>query len=507
MKRKLLFSLLAVFLFATTLIFNSSVSKASFEPTQTARPNIVLILADDLDEATSPYWEAMPKTAALLRDKGMRFTDAFAPTPICCPARSTILTGKYGHNTGILTNGGEFGGWATFRANGNEQKTIAVYLQNAGYKTALIGKYLNGIEQQPTYIPPGWSEWYAFVDNISYTGYNYKMNQNGTIVQYGNADNDYATDVVANRAVDVINRAEADDSRPFFLYVSPTAPHLPLPPARRHENNPYRNALSPRTPNYNEADLSDKSSWLQISGEDRAEQVNTWNDLDYRNRMGSLYALDDLVEKIVNTLQAKGELENTVIVFTSDNGYNLGAHRLIHKMAPYEESIRVPLVIRGPGISPSVERRMALETDFAPTLLELAEVSIPTDMDGRSLVPILRRTFVTNWRSDFLVQYITGGAANGVGAELPPGFFIIGTDQEIPTYRALRTKDYTFIEWYDREQLDRLHEYELYNLRNDPYQLNNLISTPQGKIQYRNLVDQLTNRMNQLSDCAGSNCQ
>lgn len=477
------------------------------------RPNIIFILADDLDIATSPIWGAMPNAARLLRDQGITFTNAFAPTPICCPARASVLTGKYGHNTGILNNAGDFGGWETFVRNGNEQRTIALYLQRAGYKTGFVGKYLNGIENDPLHIPPGWSEWNAFVDNLSYTGYNYKMNENGTIVQYGETESDYNTDVVRNKAIEFINRAEQTDAQPFFLYVAPTAPHFPLPPAPRHQNNPYANAFSPRKLNYNEADISDKASWLRNSGDARADIVNFWNDYDYRKRMGSLYALDEAIAAIYQTLANRGEIENTIIVFTSDNGYNLGAHRLIHKMAPYEESIRIPLVVAGRGIAPRSESKMALQIDFAPTFLQLAGVAIPNDtsgqdfMDGQSLVPLLRNQNVVNWRSEAVLQYLSGGETNSVQAETPPGFNSLISTQDVPTYRALRTTNYTYIEWYSNEEFPNFHEPELYNLARDPFQLDNLLSTPAGRWQNRELAKQLKTRMNQLVVCKGNSCR
>ncbi len=210
------------------------------------RPNFVFVLADDLDQTTSPYWEAMPYTASLIRDKGMTFTNGFAPTPICCPARGTILTGKYGHNTGVLTNAGDVGGWATFAANGNEEKTFARYLHDTGYDTALVGKYMNGIDDDPTHIPPGWSEWYGSVDNFFYTGYNYALNENGTIVDYGGPENpaNYSTDVVAAKSTDFIRRAAAGDE-PFFLYAASTAPPFRCPrphgmPTTRSPTTPHR---------------------------------------------------------------------------------------------------------------------------------------------------------------------------------------------------------------------------------------------------------------------------
>ncbi|MEW6777512.1 MAG: sulfatase [Bdellovibrionota bacterium] len=487
-------------------------------PHASAAPNIVFILADDLDSVNSQYWEKatsqgaddpLKKTKALLKSQGMTFVNAFAPTPICCPARSTILTGKLGHNTGVLTNGGDYGGWATFAANGNEEKTFAVWLQNAGYKTALIGKYMNGLDAEPYHIPPGWSEWYGFVGPHvwEYTGYNYDVNENGTINHYGLSAEDYSTDYVSRQAVDFIRRAEANDSQPFMLYVAPTAPHLPLPPAPRHSNNPYSNASPPSPPNYQEADLSDKSAWLRLTGAIRYAETAAWNPIDYRNRQGSLYALDDLVESVVNELATKGELSNTYIIFTSDNGYNLGAHRLIHKMAPYEESIRVPFVIRGPGVpAGSVRSEMALESDFAPTFAKLAGLSIPSDVDGRSLVPLFSGASVASWRSDFLVQYVSAGAANGIGAELPPAFWYL-TGQELPTYRALRTKDYLYVEFYENEYAPNIHEYELYDLRSDPYQLNNLLSTFLGRWRYRYLTAQFDDRLDELESCTGANCR
>ncbi len=480
-----------------------------------ARPNIVFILSDDLDDRVSPYWERatsqglddpLKKTKALINDRGMVFKNAFAPTPICCPARATILTGKLGHNTGVLTNSGDQGGWKTFQRNGNEEKTFAVHLQNAGYRTAHIGKYLNGIDTEPTHIPPGWTEWFGFVGPRlhEYTGYDYGVNENGTIRQYGWKTEDYSTDYVSRQAVDFIRRAEVNDSQPFFMFVAPTAPHLPLPPARRHWNHPYAHANPPKPPNYNESDISDKSLWLRLSGPQRALITEAWNPVDYRLRQGSLYALDDLVENIVNELVARGELENTYIVFTSDNGYSMGTHRLVGKMAPYEESIRVPLSIRGPGIAPGQNRgQMILETDFMPTFLELAGLTVPVDVDGRSVKPLFASPVVPEWRNDFLVQYVAGGALT---AELPPELLLtIGLD--IPTHRALRTQQYLYVEWYNEDRTFGVHEYELYDLQNDPYQMNNLLATFLGRLKYRKLTAQFDDRLDQLESCTGADCR
>ncbi|CAO5245389.1 sulfatase family protein [Frankia sp. AgKG'84/4] len=486
----------------------SPASAATFADAASERPNIVLILADDLDATTSPYWEAMPQTAALVRDTGMTFSNGFAPTPICCPARGSLLTGKYGHNTGVLTNSGDVGGWATFAANGNEEHTVATSLEGGGYRTALVGKYMNGIEDAPEHIPPGWSEWYGSVDNNFYTGYNYALNENGQIVQYGGSDDaaNYSTDVVAAKSTDFISRAAGDDV-PFFLYAAPTAPHLPLPPAPRHTDHPFATASAPVTPNFDEADVSDKPWWLRASAGERSARVAAINDPDYQDRMGSLYAFDDMVAGIVDTLRETGELDNTYLVFTSDNGYNLGSHRLTQKMAPYEESLRVPMVISGPGVRPGTDAHMVAGLDLAPTFLDLAGVPVPADVDGQSMTPLLRGEQPASWRSDLLGQYAGPGldGQDGVIQEQVEG--IAGVYLDLPPWSGLRTDQYLYVRWYDLDRNPQVHERELYDLASDPYELTNLLATPAGVAANAQLVAQLDARLDVLATCAGASCR
>ncbi|MCC6226990.1 MAG: sulfatase [Microthrixaceae bacterium] len=476
----------------------------------TTRPNIVMIMADDLDATTTPLWDAMPKTKALLADQGLTFDNAFSPTPICCPARATILTGQYGHNTDVLTNGGEHGGWESFVEGGGEERSFPVQLQAAGYDTMLVGKYLNGIESDPTHIPPGWTEWYGGVDNLLYAGYGYTLNENGTLVTYGTDAEDYATDVIAAKTMDYVHRAEADDAQPFFAYVAPTAPHLPLAAPPRYASNPWVGAKAPRTPNWYEPDVSDKSEWLKWSTASH-DATKSWNDVDWANRMGSLMGLDDLVAGVVETLDTHGELDNTVLMFISDNGYNLGSHKLVHKMAPYEESVRVPLVMAGPGIRHGTESRMVIEPDLAPTILDLAGLSAPAWTDGTSLVPLLGEgPSPSTWRSDFVGQYLGGAAANGIGAELPPtlsfALFVMLLGQELPTYTSIRTTDHLYVEW-DQTAIGAGIGAELYDMAADPYQLDNLLATEAGRSANAALVAQLKSRMTQLVDCAGPTCR
>ena len=368
------------------------------------KPNIVLILLDDLDDTVTPFWEAMPVTKSLIKDRGMTFTNSFSPNPLCCPARASLLTGKYSHNTGVYNNDGRDGGWQQFYKNGNEEKTFAVYLQNAGYKTSHIGKYLNGLEDDPTHVPDGWNMWFSGVGRAIYTGYNYKVNNNGKITTYGSKPGDYFTDVISKKAVEFIKETKSDI--PFLLSLAPTAPHYPLQPAIRHRNHPFRNARLPESLNFNEEDLSDKPDWLKESAITRSLFLHTAN-IDYRQRMGSLYAVDEMIASVVSALHETGELENTYIIFTSDNGYNNGSHRLIQKMAPYEESQRVPLVIAGPGIKNNSIDDFALTIDLAPTILDLAGVEKPSDIDGMSLMPLFFGEDVA-WRTDYFAQHKIG---------------------------------------------------------------------------------------------------
>lgn len=470
------------------------------------RPNVVMILADDLDAATTPVWQAMPRTAALIRDRGVEFTDGFAPLPICCAARSSILTGDYGHNTGVLTNAGPVGGFETFRANGNESRTFVKALHDNGYRTGMAGKYLNGLEDDPGHIPPGWDDWNAGVDNFLYAGYNYTLNENGRLVKYGVAPQDYETDVIADKSRRFITES-SESGQPFFWYAVSTAPHFPIPPAPRHlaETRP---TASPRSPNYQEADVSDKPSWLIDTAVPRAATIAVTNDADYTNRLGALKALDEMVAGIVQTLADTGELDNTYLIFTSDNGYSLGAHRLTQKMAPYEESMRVPLAIAGPGIASGRTDAMALSIDLAPTILDWAGIGGTDRMDGRSLTPVLGGD-TASWRTDFAAEY--GGAGyggrDGIAQEQIPGTatpleYIL----DMPSWVGVRTERYLYVRWYERERPLPDREYELYDLDADPYQLTNLIKTPEGRAAHADLVAELDRRLNELATCVGTAC-
>jgi len=467
------------------------------------RPNVVVVLVDDLDETTSPYWDALPQTRALLADRGVTFTNSFVTDPLCCPARASILTGRYPHNTGVFDNTPPDGGFATFRSSGAETDTVATRLQGAGYSTAYVGKYFNGHESEPTWVAPGWDEWFTLVGN-PYAGYDYDVNVNGTIAHYGSDPAEYQTDVLAARSVELIDGAEADDHRPFFVFVAPTAPHGPIPPAQRHLPNPFGADSVPTRPNFDETDVSDKPTWLRDGKPPLSAQQISNARVDYRKRMGSLLAVDDLVASLVATLEANGELDETVIMFTSDNGYNLGAHRLLGKRVPYEESIRVPLVVAGPDIAVANDGRLVTNLDLAPTLLDLAGLDT-SDVDGRSLVPLLQGEPPT-WRDDFLVEHNgTYGAAQGswhTFADVQQQL-ALGKTASVPSYRAIRSTAWLYVEWYAGD----VHEYELYDMAADPYQLDNLVATPEGAQAHAATTAALQATLETLMTCAGASCR
>jgi arylsulfatase A-like enzyme len=364
----------------------------------TAKPNFVFILADDMRKDDLAY---MPKTISLLGDQGMTFSNAYVSNPLCCPARATIMRGQYAHNTGVWDNINDTdGGWQGYKSNGNnETDNLATSLRNiGGYRTALIGKYLNGYNNT-TYKPPGWDKWFA---TFTFDYFNYDVNDNGTIRHFGTKESAYLTDVLRKQTQSFID-SSVTKSKPFFAYVTPLAPHTPAQPASRHLHT-YDGVRAPRLPSFDEAEVEDKPPWIQSLPSLTSAQIA---ELDKRHekRVETLQALDDLVEGVVTKLHSSGQLPNTYIVFTSDNGYHSGEHRIIQgKGRPYEEDNHMPLLIRGPGVAAgSSTEELVLNTDYFPTFTELAGIQTPSYVDGRSLQPLLTGT-VTNWRSAILLE-------------------------------------------------------------------------------------------------------
>jgi arylsulfatase A-like enzyme len=387
---------------------------------QPLRPNIVFILTDDqrwdttdATHALDGVTDVMARTRAELAGQGVELTEAFMTTPLCCPSRSSILSGQYAHRTGVYKNGGNNGGADDF----DDTSTLATWLQGAGYRTSMIGKYLNGYAQlwddatEPPYVPPGWSEWRG-MKNVAF--FDYVMIEPdglGGYVEnaYGNADADYSTDVLREKAKTFISDAVGAGD-PFFLYLAFKAPHLPQIPAPRHDGL-FAGLSAWRPPSYNEADLSDKPSWMQSLppqnsadlDQIRADQLEMLQAVDEAIGGSTAFGITGIMEHLRNL----GVADDTIVVFFADNGWLWGEHRLRAKNQPYEESIRAPMMVRYPKLAPlpRVETRFALNIDLAPTFAELVGAGIPLFQDGASLVRVLDGTEPAgSWRTDFLAE-------------------------------------------------------------------------------------------------------
>src|SRR5919107_5687291 len=321
--------------------FTGTTDKRSKAYAQTiaGKPNIVFILADDMRKDDMMY---MPKTHTLLRDQGMGFRNAFVSNAICCPSRATIMRGQYSHNTGVWSNSStdssstSIGGWQAYQDNGNEEDNVATRLQDAGYRTGLFGKYLNGYTDT-TFIPRGWDRWFAPFSAGDLHYFDYDVNDQGTVKHFGAKDSDYKTDVLGRKSNAFISDSAARGT-PFFAYVAPTAPHDPATPAPR-DAHAHDGVNGPRLSSFNEADVSDKPSWIRRLPKLTAGQIAAI-DKRHEKRIESLQAVDDLVEGGVDTLSEANVMDDTYIFFTSDNGFHHGEHRVAkQKWRPYEEDV------------------------------------------------------------------------------------------------------------------------------------------------------------------------
>jgi N-acetylglucosamine-6-sulfatase len=469
------------------------------------RPNIVFILADDLDLklGTIGY---MQNLQDLLVERGTVLEDFFITTPMCCPSRANFLRGQYTHSHLLYNNDPPFGGFHKFHETGAEHSTIAVWLQSAGYRTALVGKYLNGYpyREDRAYVPPGWSEWYSPAQKNAYDGYDYVLNENGILKSYPPNERYYFTDVMNGKAVDFIERA-AQDETPFFLYLPTFAPHAPATAARRHlDLLPFIQA--PRTPSFNAEDVSGKPGSTRHTPLLTEEEIARIDRI-YRQRVLSMLAVDEMIADLIAALERTGQLENTYVVFSSDQGYHLGQHRLFEgKSTLYDEDIAVPFIVRGPGV-PEGERVSGFLTgsvDVAPTFADWAGVNPPGFVEGRSLVEIIstNSTPATDWRTGFLLEFypfiINERSVNipRVGRYLNWVFDLpfIPPQEVVPQYRGIRTLEYTYIEHDDGFV-------ELYDIRADPYQLENLAFTADPAF-----LDWFSAWLHEYASCKGVGC-
>jgi arylsulfatase A-like enzyme len=478
-------------------VFASGTAPSSRATAQAAaRPNLVLILTDDQD-LTLGSLDFMPRTRELIARQGLTFVSHFVPLSLCCPSRATVLTGLYPHNHKVYTNFPPGGGFEKFDALGHEEATLATALHTAGYRTALLGKYLNGYpgSEEPTHVPPGWDEWASPVAGSPYAAYRYTLNEDGKTVKYGSDPEDYMTDVLAARATGFV-RSAAASGQPFFLYLATYAPHKPSTPARRHAGL-FPDLRAPRTPSFNEADVRDKPARVRRLPRLDDHQVAEIDAL-YRKQMRSLQAVDEAVAALVQALQETGQLANTYLVFTSDNGFHMGQHRLEPgKYTPYESDVHVPLLVRGPGVPVGrTVDALTSSVDLAPTFAELAGTALRVPADGRSLVPFLQGQTPASWRQVVLLeQFAFPPAPPSADKVLEPPDPQDEKAAAYPAHLGLRAADFKFVEYGTSER-------EVYDLRQDPDELANLRNRV-GKAW----LNRLSGLARALGSCAGEACR
>jgi N-acetylglucosamine-6-sulfatase len=437
------------------------------------RPNVIVIDTDDQNLTDMPV---MQKTLALLAAKGTTFRNSYVSYPLCCPSRATFLTGQYAHNHHVLTD--------QRYVDLDGTNTLAVWLRHAKYRTAMVGKYLNGYgEIYPREVPPGWTQWFGLTGGTEQKRYAFKLNENGKLRYYPRKPGNYI-DYVLGDKVNGLLKMWAPSPKPFFLYYNPNNPHgeRALPPwsTRNPEPAPrylgaFGDAQAPRTPSFDEANVSDKPELIRDIPRLSDAQIA---DIDqrYRGRLESLLSVDDEVKKIVGLVRKYGDKRKTFFIFTSDNGIELGSHRLRFKNFLYEEGERVPLIIRGPGIPENAVRdQLVANIDLAPTIVEITKSRPLRVMDGISLLPLINDPSVAANR-DLLFE-----------SPVFPGAY------------GIRRGPWKYNAWDNGDE-------ELYNLDEDPYELDNLLARPGVASSYDAIRDQLADRLAQLRRCAGPSC-
>lgn len=370
--------------------------------TNPKKPNIILIVTDDQDVELGSL-DYMPKTRAILKEGGAFFPNSFVSTPMCCPSRSSMLTGLFVHNHGVLTNT-ENCSSAYWQAE-HEPRTFGAYLASAGYRTGYFGKYLN--KYNGSYVPPGWRVWAGQVMNSRY--YNYTINFNGQKIKHGaDYQTDYYPDLITNDSISFLRESKQHyDHQPFHLVMSFPSPHGPEDSAPQYADM-FFNVTRHRTPSYDFAPNPDKQWILRWLGKMKPVH-HRFTDLLMTKRLQTLQSVDEAVEKIFSELVALGQLENTYIFYTSDHGYHLGQFGLIKgKSFPFESDIRVPFLVRGPGVGRGrVVQSLIGNVDLAPTFLEIAGVPVPPHMDGASIFRFFQKEKVksrTPWRDTYLIE-------------------------------------------------------------------------------------------------------
>jgi N-acetylglucosamine-6-sulfatase len=549
------------------LLAASERSRSSATAATIARPSFLVIQTDDqtLDQLYAafgqPKLQAMPNTLEMIAKRGMTFNRYYVPYPLCCPSRVSLLTGRYAHNNGVKGNVQPNGGYFGFSFRGAYTHNLATWLQGAGYRTIHVGKFLNGYGDEPydngTSVPPGWNAWHTVLKaDTNHYYYGYTLNNNGLIEgpfgdsgswetrQYGVRDDIgcpyaplnglpcyYETDQLTNFAIGELQATAPE--QPFYLQVDYTAPHGDFrhpagpEPAPRHYDW-FKGAPMPhkRDQGFAEGNVSDKPSFIRDAPYLSLADIHTYR-VYYDKALESLRSIDDGVKLLLDTLGSQHRLRNTYVIFTSDNGFFYGEHRLIGgKFLAYEAATHLPFLIRGPHIRAGTESdELAANIDVAPTILELAGVEPDKSVDGRSLTPFLHDPDLTTLRPILFESFVETNDVTDNGAIAEPGDQS-GTPTARPArvatlhrlgrgssraaqpgatasilappkdYEGIRLGPYKYIAWPDGEK-------ELYDIEKDPYELNNIVRIP----NYFPIRNYLHRELRQLEDCVGRTCR
>jgi N-acetylglucosamine-6-sulfatase len=550
--------LLALLCLLATTGFRSSAAAATPE-----QPSFVVIQTDDqtLDQLYAafgqPKLRVMPNTQDLIAKRGETFNRYYVSYPLCCPSRASLLTGRYAHNNGVKGNIQPNGGYFGFSFRGAYTHNLATWLQGAGYRTIHVGKFLNGYGDEPysngTEVPPGWSSWHSVLNaDTHHYYYGYSLNNNGVVEgPYGDPGSwepreyitrddigcpfaplnglpcFYETDMLTNLATQELRATSPE--QPFYLQLDYTAPHGDFrkpagpEPAPRHYDW-FKGAPLPhnRGQGFDEGNVTDKPSFIREAPYLGLSEIHTYR-VYYDKALESLRSIDDGVKLLIDTLGSLHRLRNTYVIFTSDNGFFYGEHRLLGgKFLSYEPSTHLPFLIRGPHIKPGSESgEIVGNIDVAPTILELAGVTPDKSVDGRSMKPFFEDPELRTLRPYLFESFVETDDVLEAGAIAEPGDQSRSSRQQSlgatqsnaaarpgggasasllappKDYEGIRLGPYKYIAWPDGEK-------ELYDLETDPYELNNLVRIP-NYFPVRNFLHrELTER---LEDCGGRGCR
>jgi N-acetylglucosamine-6-sulfatase len=549
---------LAAGLFALMLALGLATNRAPAALGAEQRPSFVVIQTDDstLEQLYAAYTpapgaptiRAMPNTLDLIAKRGATFNRYYVSYSLCAPSRASLLTGRYAHNDGDRGNVEPDGGYSGFRSSPSYRHNLATWLQGAGYRTIHIGKFLNGYGEPPysngAEVPPGWSSWHSVLDSdADHYYYGYELSDNGVVEgpfgnsgswetrEYGERDDPgcptaplngkpcyYETDKFDELAAQELAATPPD--RPFYLQLDETAPHGdfrrpagPEPPARYYTLFDGAPLPDRSSEGFNEGNVNDKPRFIREAPYLTPEEIHTYR-VYYDKALASLRGVDDGVKEIVEELGALHRLRNTYIIFTSDNGFFYGQHRLVGgKFLAYEPSTHLPFLIRGPGIKPGSEtNELASNIDIAPTILELAHASADRSVDGRSLYPFAHDTELSTSRPVLFESYVetndveedggaaaiapttAGASARGIATEGGGAHASILAPPK--NYYGIVLGPYKYIEWPDGEK-------ELYDLETDPYELNNRVRDP----NFFPIRAFLHRELERLETCSGTVCQ